>query len=432
MAITVIASLSCIASFLHTTGDHVRNWDNGGGGAAALRSLRTLLTANNREHSIKTAPLTPLANFTGFHNHIAHQLVAMYRLGANATALQRQYAVAGRAYGPPLPSRGRVNITNWERQIGECGCGLLSGRTDEEYSDYVSFYAAQVEQRGVNATLLAYWPRLAAGLVGDIFHAVIQLGYAFEGTGRGSTAPAGSSILLEELVAQGLAWSSAAYATLPMPTAGYRSAAPLVVLQALHDDPHPFPHYTGEDEGTCYPHGDDPHGNVCFNDAVEDLIANHSAVLMRYELAPSSLRPADAFAQLCRAALVVFAAGGYNDFYLLHLMTGSRAVWALATLSGLPWAEITLHDMLRALWRAMLYVYVVKRRPSIAPAPVLTPPWRPWRSLQAAALLFPEEPHLAKLVLTCADFHARWNDDLYWQTAERAVALFEAGGKFEH
>ena len=34
--------------------------------------------------------------------------------------------------------------------------------------------------RGANATMRAFWPRLAAGLVGDLFHPVIQLGYAFE------------------------------------------------------------------------------------------------------------------------------------------------------------------------------------------------------------------------------------------------------------
>ena len=41
------------------------------------------------------------------------------------------------------------------------------------------------------------------------------------------------------------------------------------------------------------------------------------------------------------AALLIFAAGGYKDFYLLHLVTGSRAVFAIASMSGLSWERAT-------------------------------------------------------------------------------------------
>ena len=403
-----------------------------------LRELSILLAKNNQQNSIKVGPVEPLANFTGFHNHVAYQLVVMYRFGASAAAMREQAKQATHSMLPPVPSQGLINGSNWADHIGGCGCGLVSGRTDVLYLDYYNYYAAYMAVHGPNATLLAHWPRLAAGLVGDIFHAVIQLGYAFEGRGTGTTDPAhppSGVHILPGLVAQGLAWSSTAFATLPSPPSGGRlRQAPLAALATLHEDAYPFPPYIWQDEATCFPIGGDPHGNVCWNDAIDDLVVNRSAALIRYELHPSML-PANedsSFEALCRAALVVFAAGGYKDFYLLHLVTGSRAVWSIAVHSGLRWSDATRRAMLDATWRSVLYGYVARRRPSISPPPPLSPPWRPWHKLQAASLLYPEEPHLAKLVLVCADFHARWADDLYWQTAERAVELYEAGGKFEH
>lgn len=84
---------------------------------------------------------------------------------------------------------------------------------------------------------------------------------------------------------------------------------PVEALQQLGRDPHPFPNYTQQDSGVCYPHGSDPHGNVCWNDAVEDLVANHSHVLARYELAFDGDFDV-ALRQICETALLMFAAGG--------------------------------------------------------------------------------------------------------------------------
>ena len=110
--------------------------------------------------------------------------------------------------------------------------------------------------------------------------------------------------------------------------------------------------------------------------------------------------------------------------------------------------------MLTALWRAILYAYArshactnerahehayactracrycVKLRPDVS-APKLEPPWRPWGQLAAGAMRF-SEPHLAKMVMLCADFYGRGWGGLYWQVADKIVALYEAGGKFAH
>jgi hypothetical protein len=422
----------------------------------AFDALRGLLANNSAAHSIKTGALSPSSAFTGFHNHVGYYVTALYRLGAGVDELNAAYAQASAGMLPPAPRRGLVNSSSWEQRIGGCGCGLVSGRTDLDYLDYYDFYRASVAARGANATLAAYWPRLAAGLGGDVFHAVIQLGYAFESGDVG------------EMTAQGLAWCSTAYAELPAelpPGPGPSPPPPLrmppaAALALLHSDAYPFPRYAQQDGPRgelCQPRSPaDPHGNVCWNDAVEDLVANHSAALLRYELDWGAMEVAgqeDALQQLCRAALLVFAAGGYDDFYLLHLVTGSRGVWAVANLLGpdeaAPSGEgegggersssssssssstTTRRAMLTALWRATLYAYVVKLRPDVTVAPALSPPWRPWSRLAAGARNF-TEAHLVKMVYTCRDFHSRWGDDLYWQVADRVVALYESGGKFKH
>ena len=391
----------------------------------ALNALHRMLQSNSATHSIKTGPLTPTSAFTGFHNHAGYYVTALYRLGAGADELTSAYAQATAGMLPPAPRRGLVNSSSWEQRIGGCRCGLVSGRTDTDYLDYYDFYRASVRSDGAHGTLAKYWPRLAAGLGGDIFHAVIQLGYAFE------------SGDVEEMTAQGLAWCSTAYAEFPAPAPASPPPlrlAPMEALSLLQNDSYPFPRYTQQDDpdggGRCKPLSTDPHGNVCWNDAVEDLVANHSAALLRYELAWEGT---DTIQQLCRAALLVFAAGGYNDFYLLHLVTGSRAVWAVANLSGVDMAALgeTQRAMQTALWRTMLYAYVVKLRPDVTSPVKLSPPWRPWSLLAAGARNF-TETHLAKMVFTCRDFHERWGDDLYWQVADRLVALYESGGKFRH
>ena len=410
--------------------------------ALAAQTLRSLLATNGAANSIKVGPLAPASAFTGFHNHVAYYLTAIYRLGAGAAELRAAYANASAGMLPPAPRRGLVNASTWQKRIGACECGLVSGRTDTDYLDYYDFYTASVRERGARRTLAAYWPRLAAGLGGDVFHAVIQLGYGFESGDE------------DEMVAQGLAWCSTAYAELPSPKPNKPAAAaaaaavvatsgaplratPEAALAALQRDPYPFPHYQHQDAGRCVPLAGDPHGNVCWNDAIEDLVANHSAALAPYELdwGHVAVTPPgeDSFRQLCRAALRVFAAGQYRDFYLLHLVTGSRAVWAVssANISGVAWGSQTRRDMLTALWRATLYAYVAKLRPDVTTPPALTPPWRPWTALAASARTF-TETHLAKMVFLCRDFHGRWGDDLYWQTAERVIALYEGGGKFVH
>lgn len=60
--------------------------------------------------------------------------------------------------------------------------------------DYWAFYSGEVALRGAAATLAAYWPRLAPGLGGDLFHAVIQLGYAFESGVDGLVAQASEEL----------------------------------------------------------------------------------------------------------------------------------------------------------------------------------------------------------------------------------------------
>ena len=83
----------------------------------ALATLRSLLYTNGATNSIKVGPLSPLNKFTGFHNHVAYYVTALYRLGAGAAELRAAYANASVGMLPPAPRRGLVNASSWERRI---------------------------------------------------------------------------------------------------------------------------------------------------------------------------------------------------------------------------------------------------------------------------------------------------------------------------
>ena len=129
-----------------------------------------------------------------------------------------------------------------------------------------------------------------------------------------------------------------------------------------------------------------------------------------------------------------WAVGGWSFFIAENLILSENRAHIIEAL-GDDEKETNYHRVYGSLSTAatasILYAYVVKNRPAVTLRPALSPPWRSWERLAAGAMKF-SEPHLAKMVMTCRDFHARWRSDLHWQAADRVVALYESGGKFAH
>lgn len=88
------------------------------------------------------------------------------------------------------------------------------------------------------------------------------------------------------------------------------------------------------------------------------------------------------------------------------------------------------NDLIRVLWRGILYTHVSRNRPW-PPPPVLTDassPGRPWVDICTAGRTS-QNSHVTKVLMTCADFWDQWQDPRFWVTAEGVVAARDAGGK---
>jgi len=135
--------------------------------------------------------------------------------------------------------------------------------------------------------------------------------------------------------------------------------------------------------------------------------------------------PEQCLKEICLAAADSFALTGVKDFYTLHAVTGSRAVWAI--LNALDWPDSVHREVLAALWRTILFTHLVRRDDTPAPTDD-TDPLPLWTDLTAAGLRS-RDSHITKLIYTCADFYDRWRDRRHHQIAAAAIARRQAGGR---
>ena len=145
----------------------------------------------------------------------------------------------------------------------------------------------------------------------------------------------------------------------------------------------------------CFDLNDGSSGYIA---ATEALASEHLNEVLAYDI-ENFLDTHDAEAALMaivNAAFESYAAGlaaGITDFYLLHNLTGARAVWAI--LAGVTcWGsdEATLRvrkATLRALWRAVVFTHASRNRPKVNadPEDTLYPQeCRPWSEITEWAL----------------------------------------------
>eukprot|EP00038_Savillea_parva_P007964 m.173605 g.173605 ORF g.173605 m.173605 type:complete len:442 (+) comp13717_c0_seq1:249-1574(+) len=357
-----------------------------------------------------------------FHNHAAALLTAMWRLGATTEEIAAVLDTTGelsslRPAKEMMAAAPSLTITtdNWREHLG--GFGLFGLGSDRTFPAYLQFFNTEIQTHGAPNTVRTYFPHLAAGAMGDFFHALIELGYHYE-----SRSP--------DLVGVGLAWIAASYVKLPRapdaPAPVFTSA--VEALAALSTDTSlVFPTYNLHD------------GSSGYIAAVEELATEHAVAVQQYDLVPIMGASADVRAarmrDICAAAVDSFAAGGCTDFYLLHLVTGSRAAWAILNgAADLP--ADTEAELLETLWRAVLYTHVARNRPWPPPASPSSPSassstssqCRPWPDIVSAGRTSGNS-HIAKVIFTCADFHDKWGDSRFYHTANGVIAARDAGEK---
>lgn len=287
-----------------------------------------------------------------FHNHAAAMLTSLYKLGGNECDIRAVLDTHSEFRGLKQTSSQKapeVIITreNWETHLG--GHGLFGLGVHLTFTSYYHFFLSEIGRQGPDAVLRSYFPRLAKGSVGDFFHALIELGYYFESRNT-------------DVLVVALAWIAASYVTIPEQSASERSLVPtdtgitpLEALETLSLDTYQFPVFELDD------------GSSGYISAMETLVHDHAPAVFKYDLATAN---SDGLfsREICDAAIASFAAGGHTDFYLLHLVTGTRATWAI--LNGFDWGadrDQVENDLLGVMWRSMLFTHVARNRPWLPP-----------------------------------------------------------------
>lgn len=378
---------------------------------ASERDYCILQTAlhKNASWSKKTGPSN------AFHNHNAAWLICAYRMGATPEELLAITSDESNRRKKLQPSSPLV-ITeeNWEVHLGMLRgveVGLYGLGAETNFAAYEDFFHQQGLAHGVPYVLQRYLPRLSCGLAGDFFHAVIELGCYFES--RESS-----------LLYQGLAWLAASYVELPGgPLAGkMETLSPTEALAQLSAK-ESFPEFELDD------------GSSGYIDDLELLARDFRDEITQYDLLTAHRTEAELeefMAEVLVAARDSYAAGGCTDFYTLHSVTGSRAVWAIfhgLGQGGAEWVVEVKRNAISALWRALIFTHVARGNPRVdrsgryalegCEAERIS-----WAQINAWALHTKNE-HVIKVIFSLGDFYDRSGDVELWTLADRVLRTWE-------
>lgn len=321
---------------------------------------------------------------------MAYELVAMYKLGANASMMTRAFELHQTSVAPAMASVHYINASNWQEHIGAWD----RGKTDNSsvhYADYVGFFREQIQEQGMQSTVAYALPHMIDGLGGDLFHAVIQMGYCYES-------------LDAEVCAEGLAWMATGYQAFPPLSAAARYVD---IRQAMADL-----------------HADDRLPSIV---TVKDLQEKYAYVMADYDLSiddqPDQAVVHRVMQDISLAVLDFFAVDGYRSFFILHLCTGSRAVQII--LAQLDTDPVSQAVAVRRLWNVVLYYFVEFGRPLLRTSDV-NETLPSWEDLAAETIPFLDE-HLSKMVYLARENDILWDIPRYQLMADRVVKRFQAG-----
>jgi hypothetical protein len=363
-----------------------------------LEHLCYLLKKNRDTYDISWAP--PYVPPATFQDHIPYDLVAQYLLGASAQQLTQTYEFHEQDEGlvPAIPSTGAITKDNWQAHIGE-----TAENPSVLYSDYVEFYRSEVQSAGAKQTMQTYLPFLVDGVFGKLFHGMQTLGWGYGFTGD------------EDMVAQGLAWMSTAYAP-PSPLNPQPTKTDMKqVFEEMHQDAR-FPTYTG-----------DP--TIFYGTYRDDLIANYSDVMSEYDLlVPDEIELADAenLAQhMSDEVMKLFAAYNFSHFTNVHYSGSVQSMQKM-----LEWVDgKTRSQLLRRMWQAINYNFGIQSRPSPEMPPIESAP-PAWENLLARSFN-QTDVHVHELMFYTMKQHHDIDDERLRQCADMALKLFENGGDWD-
>ncbi|TVY45398.1 Oxidoreductase [Lachnellula subtilissima] len=141
----------------------------------AAAKVSELLQENHDKHHI-------FFNESGFHNHIAHQLLSLYGVGAPASIIEQRYA-ENVSYQRPAKSNDEVAVEDLRSPETFTKC---LGK-EEYYHSFLVFFQAELEAKGWENVLNEYLfsgnqksEDLLGRLYGGFLHPIIHLGFGIE------------------------------------------------------------------------------------------------------------------------------------------------------------------------------------------------------------------------------------------------------------
>ena len=366
-------------------------------GTTPSAELRTLLVKNRDMYDISWSP--PHAPPGTFQDHIPYDLVAQYQLGATGEQLEKtfKYHESTEMLQPSIASSGTITLANWRDHIG-----MVNGNPSPLNSDYLSFYREQLLLLGVNGTLHTFLPTLVEGLFGKLYHGLQTLGFGYMNT------------MVEDMVAQGLSWMSTAHSP-PAPLNLKPVATNLTkVLIDMHAD-NRLPHFSGD-------------ATFLYYEFLAALVANFSHVLGEYDLLIDSSAPLSYSLTLAEAMsdslFQLFSATNCSSYTNVHHLASVHAT--ARVLPYLPTAADRA-QLLKRQWQAIVYNFAIQGRAAMTMPPVSTA--RSWEDIVAGARK-QGDVHLHELVYYASRDPHSISDSRRRQSADRALALFEGGGKW--
>ncbi|ELT92798.1 hypothetical protein CAPTEDRAFT_214401 [Capitella teleta] len=321
-------------------------------------------------------------------NHMPHALIALHRLGADQTRVQKFI----KWYEPKLDKK-ELYPEEDALATGENPDELVGKR--RRFYALLNHYqdALQSKYDGNLSKLVASeFPKLSLGLAGSALHGLIHCGY-------------GLSADNSRLTLEGLSYLHHSYMPLTvsdhapkLDALGQGSMDILDVVEMLRCDEELYNSMVVDSQAESAlvrSHG-------YFQPRVAALLVNHGDRLAEYVQQIKFSPDEHAFRWLVDCALVVYLiAENKNDFFLLHGVTGA---WSLLNISS-HLDGVSRSDSLRTYLAVLLAAYLAEDRPKLCLDRLNTDEkiGMSWRQIVDKALATEYDEHVYKLVQVCWD-----------------------------
>ncbi|KAL4754496.1 hypothetical protein BDW72DRAFT_213913 [Aspergillus terricola var. indicus] len=141
----------------------------------AAKTASAVLQENLEKHHV-------YFNDMGFHNHIAHQILTLYALGASPDEIQAAYDRNKTYQRQALPTHEDVVQSFHQKDKFMDALGK-----EKCYPDFLEFFQREIDEKGVEAVLSEYLFKqdenaesMMARLFGGLLHPIIHLGFGIE------------------------------------------------------------------------------------------------------------------------------------------------------------------------------------------------------------------------------------------------------------